>query len=150
MHALVPGGGPALTADRWIATRHPRQVPVTLSGVEFVRRWSLHILPKGYTKVCRFGGFSPRHRKSYLSRCRELLGLSVPADDTSAADVVADASPAAVVSPPEADGCDSSTRCPACGSTMICVDERLRPRWFEVMSSPARPRCYTPIQPRAG
>lgn len=25
MHALVPGGGPSLSGDRWIVTRHPRQ-----------------------------------------------------------------------------------------------------------------------------
>ncbi len=122
----------------------PRQVPVTMSGVEFVRRWSLHILPKGYTKVRRYGGFSNRHAESYLSRCRELLGLSEPADDMSAADVAANASPQ------EVDRCDSSTRCPVCRGPMICVDERLRPRWFEVMDSNARPRWYTLIQPRPG
>ena len=27
-------------------------------GAEFVRRWCLHILPKGYTKTRRFGGYS--------------------------------------------------------------------------------------------
>ena len=122
----------------------PRQVPVTVSGVEFVRRWSLHILPKGYTKVRRYGGFSNRHAESYSSRCRELLGLSVPADDTSAADIAADASPQ------EVDPLHSSTHCPVCRGAMICVDERLRPRWFEVMDSTARPRWYAPIQPRAG
>ncbi len=118
----------------------PRQVPVALSGVEFVRRWSLHILPKGYTKVRRYGGFSNRHRKSYLSRCRALLALSELADDTSPADAATQ----------EADRCDSSACCPVCRGALLCVVERLRPRWFEVMDSHARPRWYTPIQPRAG
>ena len=38
---------------------------VKMSGEEFVRRWALHILPKGYTKTRRFGGFSNYHRKRY-------------------------------------------------------------------------------------
>jgi len=32
---------------------------VPLSGTEFVRRWAMHILPKGYTKSRRFGGKIP-------------------------------------------------------------------------------------------
>jgi hypothetical protein len=31
--------------------------PIKLRGEEFVRRWCLHILPKGYTKTRRFGGY---------------------------------------------------------------------------------------------
>ena len=33
-----------------------RREPLTLPRPEFVRRWSLHILPKNYTKTRRFGG----------------------------------------------------------------------------------------------
>jgi len=39
-----------------------KQVPVTLRGDAFVRRWCLHILPRGFTKVRRFGGYTNRHR----------------------------------------------------------------------------------------
>ena len=49
--------------------------PFTLPGVEFVRRWSMHILPKGFTKTRAYGGFSCRHRQDYLRRCRELLRI---------------------------------------------------------------------------
>jgi hypothetical protein len=34
------------------------QIPLTLSVEEFTRRWSLHVLPKGYTKTRRWGGWS--------------------------------------------------------------------------------------------
>ena len=47
--------------------------PIALPGVEFVRRWSLHILPKVYTKARRFGGYSNRHRQRYIAECRDLL-----------------------------------------------------------------------------
>ena len=34
------------------------RVKVTYRGVEFVRRWTLHILPKGFTRSRFFGGWS--------------------------------------------------------------------------------------------
>ncbi|HUG67187.1 MAG TPA: transposase, partial [Pirellulaceae bacterium] len=54
----------------------PRSPP--LSGIEFMRRWSLHILPKGFTKTRSYGGFSCRHRQDYLQRCRQLLQIPEP------------------------------------------------------------------------
>ena len=55
------------------------RIPVTLPIEEFTRRWSLHILPKGYTKTRRFGGWSNRRRDRYLERCAILLeATSVP------------------------------------------------------------------------
>ncbi len=46
---------------------------VCIPGVEFVRRWAMHILPQGYTKTRRCGGYSNRHQKRYMTTCRELL-----------------------------------------------------------------------------
>ena len=58
--------------------------PYTLPGAEFTRRWAMHILPKGFVKSRCFGGFSCRHRKTYLGSCRQLLGVErtapVPAE----------------------------------------------------------------------
>ena len=48
-------------------------IEVTLPIEEFTRRWSLHILPKGYTKTRRFGGWSNTRRDRYLERCAILL-----------------------------------------------------------------------------
>ena len=56
------------------------KVPVTISEVEFVRRWATHILPKGFTRVRHYGMSGNRHRAAYLQKCRELLGI----DDQSA------------------------------------------------------------------
>jgi hypothetical protein len=55
---------------------------VRIPVVEFVRRWSLHILPKGYTKTRRFGGHSNHHRNRYIAACRELLPSGEPASET--------------------------------------------------------------------
>jgi len=53
---------------------HP-PVEHTIPGVEFVRRWSLHILPKGFTRCRRYGGYHGSRSTSYLETCRDLLGL---------------------------------------------------------------------------
>ena len=46
----------------------------TLEAVEFLRRFCLHILPKGLHKIRYFGYFANRHRQVKLALCRRLLG----------------------------------------------------------------------------
>ncbi|NJN05407.1 MAG: IS91 family transposase, partial [Rhodobacteraceae bacterium] len=38
------------------------RIPVSVPLAEFVRRWSLHVLPRGYTKTRYFGGYGNRLR----------------------------------------------------------------------------------------
>ncbi len=105
-------------------------VPVALSGVEFTRRWSLHILPKGYTKVRRYGGYSNRHCDSYLNRCRQLLEIRpVSSDPESETDS-------------QADSDSLAARCPNCFGPMTCIAATERPGWSVVMAGPARPLWY--------
>ena len=100
---------------------------VPLSGVEFVRRWSLHILPKGYTKTRRFGGYSNRHSERYITECRELLA-------TEEATPIA----AAVLSetPPR------EHLCPNCHIPLRVVSRTNRPGWSIIMNSVHRPHWY--------
>jgi hypothetical protein len=49
------------------------QVEIEIPGTEFLRRWSLHILPKGFTKSRRCGGYHGSKREDYLAQCRSLL-----------------------------------------------------------------------------
>jgi hypothetical protein len=49
-----------------------------LWGPEFVRRWAMHILPKGFVRSRRYGGYHTTQSQAYLARCRELLP---PSDD---------------------------------------------------------------------
>ncbi|MEQ9409655.1 MAG: transposase zinc-binding domain-containing protein, partial [Fuerstiella sp.] len=49
---------------------------VEVTAVEFVRRWCLHVLPKGFTKSRRFGGWSNYHRERYVREGRDLTGNS--------------------------------------------------------------------------
>lgn len=52
-----------------------RKKTMTLDAHEFIRRFLLHVLPKGFMRV-RHYGFLANHRKDCLSRCRQLMGLS--------------------------------------------------------------------------
>jgi hypothetical protein len=56
-----------------------------LSGVELIRRWLLHVLPKGLVRLRHYGWLSPAAHKAFL-RVRFLLGLGphrIPAPLTS-------------------------------------------------------------------
>ena len=45
---------------------------LTLKGVEFVRRFLMHILPKGFVKIRHYGLLANRNKKTKLELCRKL------------------------------------------------------------------------------
>ncbi len=45
---------------------------ISLSGVEFVRRFLLHVLPKGFVKIRYYGILANRNKKTKLTLCRRL------------------------------------------------------------------------------
>ena len=45
---------------------------VTFKGVEFIRRFLMHILPKGFVKIRYFGILANRNKKTKLILCRKL------------------------------------------------------------------------------
>lgn len=45
---------------------------LTLTGVEFIRRFLLHILPKGFVKIRYYGILANRNKKTKLELCRRL------------------------------------------------------------------------------
>jgi len=49
-----------------------------LPASEFLRRFLLHVLPRGFMRIRHFGLLANRHRKSKLERCRELLAVPPP------------------------------------------------------------------------
>jgi len=51
-----------------------RQRIMTLDAVEFLRRFLLHVLPKGFMRVRYYGFLANRHRADKLERIRFLLG----------------------------------------------------------------------------
>ncbi len=49
-----------------------RQTTITLKGKEFVRRFLLHILPRGFVKIRHYGIQATRNKKTKLVLCRKL------------------------------------------------------------------------------
>lgn len=47
-----------------------------LDAHEFIRRFLLHVLPRGFVRIRRFGLLANRRRGTKLARCRELLGVA--------------------------------------------------------------------------
>jgi len=47
---------------------------VTLKGVEFIRRFLMHVLPKGFVKIRHYGLLANRNKKTKLEQSRKLTG----------------------------------------------------------------------------
>jgi Putative transposase/Transposase zinc-binding domain len=54
---------------------------MTLNAHEFIRRFLMHVLPRGFAKLRYFGFLANRHRRSRLSLCRRLLNAPPPEID---------------------------------------------------------------------
>ena len=52
---------------------HSQQKPMTLDAFEFIRRFLLHILPRGFYKIRYYGILSNRRRKTKLEQCKKVL-----------------------------------------------------------------------------
>lgn len=62
---------------------HNRRKSMTLDALEFIRRFLLHVLPRGFMRIRHFGFLSNRNRKSNLLACRAALGVPVQAPPTA-------------------------------------------------------------------
>jgi hypothetical protein len=51
---------------------------MTLAGPELLRRFALHVLPKGFVRVRQCGILAHRDRRERLELCRRLLGVPAP------------------------------------------------------------------------
>jgi len=54
-----------------------RRKEMTLGAVEFVRRFAMHIVPKGLVRIRRYGLLAHRDRGERLALCRSLLAAGV-------------------------------------------------------------------------
>ena len=115
-----------------------KQVPITLSTLEFTRRWSLHVLPKGYTKTRRFGGWSNLRRADYVELCSKQLadiGAPLPAG-------ACDFGPFEPCDDDLEGAEESWKQCPKCNDRMILQEAQEKPSWHAVMASESRPTWY--------
>ncbi len=59
---------------------HDRVKVMTLEADEFLRRFLLHVVPRGFMRIRHFGLLANRTRRATLCQCRDLLGQPPPAD----------------------------------------------------------------------
>lgn len=53
----------------------------TIDAVEFIRRFLLHVLPKGFMRIRHYGFLANRCKKDNLRKCRELMVVSPEQDE---------------------------------------------------------------------
>ena len=51
---------------------------MTLTGEEFIRRFLLHVVPRGFQRIRYYGSVANSCREQKLARCRELLANQKP------------------------------------------------------------------------
>ena len=101
------------------ADEHRSKV-MTLSGVEFLRRFVQHVLPKGFVKVRHYGLVANRTRDARLALCRRLLAIAALRDRICAGAPPAPSPPGSedrIIGPVMADRFERI--CPHCGSRRI-------------------------------
>ncbi len=94
---------------RWKNYAHGgKQGQMTLAATEFLRRFFLHVLPRGFVRIRHFGFLVNRSRASRLVLCRQLLACNSCA---SAETGTCQISPESSV----------LWHCPHCGAAMIVI-----------------------------
>ncbi len=109
---------------RWRDSAHHNEPKLmTLALDEFLRRFLLHLLPKGFVRIRHFGFLANRRRATLLPLCFQLLG-AVPQPQAE--------QQASAAKEPR-----SLWRCPKCGGPMVVI-ERLTAAQLQLRSPPLR------------
>ena len=110
---------------RWRdSAHHNEQKVMSLSLDEFLCRFLLHVLPKGFVRIRHFGFLANRRRATLLPLCRQALAVDQPQTQPEASTA-------------------KETRplwlCPKCGAPMVVI-ERLTAAQLQLRSPPSLSR----------
>jgi hypothetical protein len=117
-HRLLSCDGERVTF-RWKDYAHgSKQKKMTLTATEFLRRFFLHVLPKGFVRIRYFGFLANRWRTQILALARQLLGAEPR------------------IAPGPVPQTSALWRCPRCGARMVILrrftpQELRRPFFFD-------------------
>ena len=89
-----------------------RYCTMTLSADEFIRRFLLHVLPKGFHRIRHYGLLASAGCKANIARAKELIAAPMPQVEPPSVRDTAD--PHAIP--------DHRPPCPCCGGRMIIVE----------------------------
>ena len=74
-HRLLAFDGERVTFRWRDYARGYKKRKMTLLASEFIRRFLMHVLPRGFVRIRHFGWMSNRHRTELAALCREFLGV---------------------------------------------------------------------------
>jgi hypothetical protein len=112
---------------RWRDSAHGNKKKLMALPVnEFLRRFLLHVLPRGFVRIRNFGFLANRQRAKLLPLCFQLLRRSTE-----------DAPPAVTASAIQPNPC---WRCPICGGAMHMI-ERISAAELRLRAPPQAVRC---------
>ena len=94
-----------------------RYKTMTLPPHEFIRRFLLHVLPKGFHRIRHYGFFANTSRVETIARARVLIGTAAPTIETAPGNAEADI-------------------CPCCGGRMLVIERFERGSHPRYRSSP--------------
>lgn len=90
-----------------------RHTTMTLGINEFIRRFLIHVLPKGQHRIRHYGFFGNGNRAANIARLRDLLGTEPPTRTDADDKVNSDKNQSSKV---------LALPCPCCGGRLIIVD----------------------------
>jgi hypothetical protein len=101
-----------------------RYTTMTLDTHEFIRRFLMHVLPKGFHRIRHYGLLANGNRAANIAKARELLAMPAPVKAPE---------------PENDEPCVLPRPCPCCGGRMLII---------ETFARGATPRCKaTPMPP---
>jgi hypothetical protein len=101
-----------------------RYTTMTLGTHEFIRRFLLHVLPKGFHRIRHYGLLAGGARDKNIAQARQLLAAAASTAADPKDEAPADAGPQAMLATP----------CPCCGGRMVVIET------FDAGCQP----CHTP------
>ena len=84
---------------------------MTLATHEFIRRFLIHVLPKGFHRIRHYGLFANGNRAANIARARELLAVPSRSEQPETSEAAALDEPRVLPRP-----------CPCCGGRMIIIE----------------------------
>jgi ssDNA-binding Zn-finger/Zn-ribbon topoisomerase 1 len=88
-----------------------RYKTMTLAADEFIRRFLIHVLPKGLHRIRHYGLLAKSNRAANIARARELLAAPSPSKEPKPSEATATDEPRVLPYP-----------CPCCGGRMIIIE----------------------------
>jgi hypothetical protein len=89
-----------------------RYTTMTLDVDEFIRRFLIHVLPKGFHRIRHYGLLAGSNRAETIADVRELLNLDPSAAEETATEETSETDPAQLLARP----------CPCCGGRMFIIE----------------------------